>query len=93
MGGDIVDNCEPGVYVYLSESLAVEAVCVFFLFGLGILHSIWKATQLVHGMPNEAASHRTFLLFNSTIDGQSSEAPSSATTPIWQLVCAMGIEI
>lgn len=51
-----------GLCVYLSESLAVEAACAFFLFGLGILHSIWKATQLVQGMPSEAASHRTFLL-------------------------------
>lgn len=41
----------------------MEAVCVFFLFGVGILHSIWKATQLVQGMPREAASQRTFLLF------------------------------
>lgn len=28
------------VDAYLSESLVVEAVCVFFLFGVGILHSI-----------------------------------------------------
>lgn len=50
--------------MYLSESLVVEAVWVFFLLGVGILHSIWKATQLVQGMPKEAASQRTFLLFN-----------------------------
>jgi hypothetical protein len=50
--------------IYLSESLVVEAVWVFFLFGVGILHSIWKATQLVQGTPREAASQRTFLLFN-----------------------------
>lgn len=49
--------------MYLSESLVVEAVCVFFLLGVGILHSIWNATQLVQGMPREAASQRTFLLF------------------------------
>lgn len=49
--------------MYLSESLVVEAVCVFFLLGWGILHSIWKATQFVQGMPSEAASQRTFLLF------------------------------
>lgn len=48
--------------LYLSESFVVEAAWVFFLLGWGILHSIWKATQLVHGMPNEAASHLTFLL-------------------------------
>lgn len=42
----------------------VDAVWVFFLLGWGILHSIWKATQLVHGMPSEAASHLTFLLSN-----------------------------
>lgn len=50
--------------MYLSESLVVEAVWVFFLLGVGILHSIWKATQLVQGMPREAASQRTFLLLN-----------------------------
>lgn len=50
--------------MYLSESLVVEAVWVFFLLGVGILHSIWKATQLVQGIPREAASQRTFLLFN-----------------------------
>lgn len=54
-------------HAYLSESLAVEAVCVFFLLLLGILHSIWKATQLVHGMPSEAASHLTFLLFSNMV--------------------------
>lgn len=48
---------------HLSESLVVEAVWVFFRLGWGILHSIWKATQLVHGMPKEAASHLTFRLF------------------------------
>lgn len=48
--------------MYLSESLAAVVVEAFFLLGLGILHSIWKATQFVHGMPKEAASHLTFLL-------------------------------
>lgn len=52
--------------MYLSESLVVEAVWVFFLLGVGILHSIWKATQLVQGTPREAASQRTFLLFKKT---------------------------
>lgn len=52
--------------MYLSESLVVEAVWVFFLLGVGILHSIWKATQLVQGTPREAASQRTFLLFKNT---------------------------
>lgn len=56
---------------YLSESLVVEAAWVFFRLGCGILHSIWKATQLVHGIPKEAASHLTFLLF--THDCQSTE--------------------
>lgn len=59
------------IYAYLSESLVVEAVWVFFLLGWGILHSIWKATQLVQGMPREAASHLTFLLL--TRGCQSSE--------------------
>lgn len=52
------------VYLYLSESFAVDVVWVFFLFGVGIRHSIWKATQFVHGIPSEAASQRTFLLFD-----------------------------
>lgn len=43
---------------YLSESFAFPAV-VFFRFGAGILHSIEKATQFVHGTPKLAASHRT----------------------------------
>lgn len=33
---------------------------VFLRFGVGILHSIWKATQFVHGTPRLAASHRTW---------------------------------
>ena len=32
---------------------------VFLRLGTGILHSIEKATQFVHGTPREAASHRT----------------------------------
>jgi hypothetical protein len=46
------------VYPYLSASLAL-AVCVFFRLGWGMRHSMPKAVQLVHGIPNEAASHRT----------------------------------
>lgn len=42
----------------LSESFCL--LPVFFLFGLGILHSILKATQLVHGTPRLAASQRTY---------------------------------
>ena len=34
-------------------------LAVFLRFGVGILHSIEKATQLVHGTPKLAASHRT----------------------------------
>lgn len=48
---------------YLSESfmrvLPADAACVFLRFGVGILHSIEKATQLVHGTPRLAASQRT----------------------------------
>jgi hypothetical protein len=46
---------------YLSESFCrvLTAPCVFFLFGVGILHSIPNATQFVHGTPRLAASHRT----------------------------------
>jgi hypothetical protein len=43
---------------YLSESFALAAV-VFFRLGVGILHSMEKATQLVHGTPKLAASQRT----------------------------------
>jgi hypothetical protein len=45
---------------YLSTSLALARdVVVFLRFGAGMRHSIEKAVQLVHGMPNEAASQRT----------------------------------
>jgi hypothetical protein len=33
---------------------------VFFLFGVGILHSMPNAVQFVHGTPRLAASHRTY---------------------------------
>jgi len=53
---------EEGGTPYLSESFALPvAVVVFFLFGVGILHSMEKATQFVHGTPKLAASHRTYL--------------------------------
>lgn len=41
---------------YLSDSFFPD---VFLRFGVGILQSIEKATQLVHGTPRLAASHRT----------------------------------
>jgi hypothetical protein len=44
---------------YLSASLARDVV-VFLRLGAGMRHSIEKAVQLVHGMPREAASHRTY---------------------------------
>lgn len=43
---------------YLSASLVREVV-VFLRLGAGMRHSMEKAVQLVHGMPSEAASHRT----------------------------------
>lgn len=49
-----------GILMYLSESLDGAALaCAFFRFGCGMRHSIWKATQLVHGTPRFAASQRT----------------------------------
>lgn len=46
------------IYVsYLPVSFLAD---VFFLLGAGILHSIENATQLVHGTPRLAASHRTW---------------------------------
>ena len=47
----------------LSLSLSSRAcLCalLFFLFVIGILHSMLKATQLVQGIPNWAASQRTW---------------------------------
>jgi hypothetical protein len=44
---------------YLSASL-VRAAPVFLRFGWGMRHSMEKAVQLVHGMPSEAASQRTW---------------------------------
>lgn len=66
--------------MYLSESLVVEAVWVFFLLGVGILHSIWKATQLVQGTPREAASQRTFLLLNEGLSAKLSQHPQPPET-------------
>lgn len=43
----------------LSSSLPLIPDAIFFRFGVGILHSIEKATQFVHGTPRDAASHRT----------------------------------
>jgi len=48
----------PVLRTNLSSSFVLEEV-VFFLFGTGILQSMEKATQLVHGIPSEAASQRT----------------------------------
>jgi len=42
----------------LSESLTFVD-CNLFRFGVGILHSMEKATQFVQGTPKLAASHRT----------------------------------
>lgn len=42
---------------YLSVSFLPA---VFLRFGVGILQSMEKATQLVHGTPRLAASHRTY---------------------------------
>lgn len=51
---------DDGWHAYLSDSFAGAALLwTFFLFGLGIRHSIEKATQLVQGTPRLAASQRT----------------------------------
>lgn len=52
-----LDALRLGQHAYLSESL--DFPCVFFLLGAGILHSMEKATQFVHGTPKLAASQRT----------------------------------
>lgn len=52
-----------GAETYLSESLFPWLPAVFWAFfrlGVGMRHSIWKATQLVQGTPRLAASHRTW---------------------------------
>jgi hypothetical protein len=49
----------------------------FFRFGTGILHSMEKATQLVHGTPSEAASQRT--ASESAHEIQNTTARSHAT--------------
>jgi hypothetical protein len=57
-----VSSLRPGATCtrsYLSTSLVAREVVVFLRFGAGMRHSIEKAVQLVHGMPNEAASQRT----------------------------------
>lgn len=40
--------------------VSFDLVWFFLRFGVGILHSIEKATQLVHGTPRLAASQRTY---------------------------------
>lgn len=59
------------ILAYLSESLLfwLDAVpCVFLRLGDGMRHSIWKATQLVHGTPRLAASHRTYSRATAALD-------------------------
>jgi hypothetical protein len=46
-------------WFYLSASLARDVV-VFLRLGAGMRHSMEKAVQLVHGIPKEAASQRTY---------------------------------
>jgi hypothetical protein len=58
---------------YLSTSLARDAV-VFLRLGAGMRHSIEKAVQLVHGMPNEAASQRTCLAVMGGLDNAGDDA-------------------
>jgi hypothetical protein len=60
MASQIPITTKKSLGTYLSESFAFPAA-VFFLLGVGILHSIENATQLVHGTPKLAASHRTYL--------------------------------
>lgn len=54
-------SCQPNPCIAqitnLSDSFLPD---VFLRLGVGILHSIWKATQFVHGTPRLAASHRTW---------------------------------
>ena len=65
----------------------------FFLFGVGILHSIEKATQLVQGTPRLAASHRTYQsTFSPTISSKgypdprrSREGECELTFLAWQV--------
>ena len=73
LAGDRPSVCESAVWLYIVRqhtrqplSTAVFAhlslsffPAVFLRLGVGILHSIEKATQFVHGTPKLAASHRT----------------------------------
>ena len=67
------------VHSYLSESLLPP---VFFRLGVGILHSIEKATQFVHGTPRLAASHRTYI---------SSEHCRTRSTTLDNIPCVRGM--
>ena len=53
------------LHPYLSTSFF--PLPVFLRFGLGILHSMPKAVQFVHGTPKLAASHRTCRRQNRTV--------------------------
>jgi len=52
---------------YLSTSFERDVV-VFLRFGAGMRHSMEKAVQLVHGMPREAASQRTWSIVMRRVD-------------------------
>lgn len=73
-------HIQPPRESYLSESFALP-VTVFFLFGVGILHSIENATQLVHGTPKLAASHRTYLHKSINITASSHRAMTESCNP------------
>jgi hypothetical protein len=59
---------------YLSPSLARDEV-VFLRLGAGMRHSMEKAVQLVHGIPNEAASQRTYMPVMLCIRGAVDQCP------------------
>src|SRR5262249_44736498 len=57
-----------------------DFVWFFFRFGVGILHSMEKATQLVQGTPRLAASHRTCRRRHCSIS-YTADPSSSSTLP------------
>jgi hypothetical protein len=69
--------------------VSFDLVWFFLRFGVGILHSIEKATQLVQGTPKLAASQRTcsrrFMVSNVHLQISAMTAEDTLTFRAWQV--------
>jgi hypothetical protein len=69
--------------------VSFDLVWFFLRFGVGILHSMEKATQLVQGTPKLAASQRTcsrrFMVSNVHLQISAMTAEDKLTFRAWQV--------